>query len=488
MRPPVTTFVTAFLNLHEDRSKDKSPETCFRFFGKLAATGIPIHAFVDPSYHHLLPPLPPTVTVVPLSLEDLEIAKAVQQAQVKSPIKIPQTATPHHDTLAFHTLINAKPELVSQVAKSGLYSTPQYAWIDFSIFHVLKDEEQAYHQLLYLAHTLFRPGVYLPGCWGLGTHADSLLTQVNWRFCGGFFLGDRASLEEFRVAAAQQVEAVLAAGHFVWEVNVWHRAELAGWRSQWYYGDHNNTILDLPASNIHVVAALTTIPPRLSIATKAAVESVRAQVSDVFLCCPAEYRRFGARPPTSINGVHVISGEDMGPATKYLGPAGADAVPAGAWILTIDDDQEYAADLVSKMLSVVRPGRPLGVYQNHYESIKAKTSGGLIHGYVGNLMPHALTDALPEFPLPEEAHFVDDQWMSAYCFRQGIPIYPTPLEQYGQIFRVLQNGHEKLGEASLSGLGNRDEKVRVLERSLGIRFVEGARWRVEEAPVTPPQN
>lgn len=478
MRPPVTTFVTAFLNLHEDRTKDKSPATCFSLFAKLAATGIPLHAYIDPAYQPFLPPLPSTVTVEPLRLKDLEVYKTVAAAPI--PLQIPQTATPHHDTLNFHILMNAKPELVCRAAKQG--KTPQYAWIDFSIFHVLQDEAAAVRQLTFLAHTRFRPGVYLPGCWGHRAGADQILSAVNWRFCGGFFLGDIPPLEEFHTKATEQIQSLVAAGRFAWEVNVWHLAEMAGWRPIWFRGDHNNTILHLPAAYIYVVAALTTIPPRLATSTPAAISSVRDQVQDVFLCCPQVYRRFGAGPPASIPGVHVITGEDWGPATKYIGPAVSDAVPVGAWILTIDDDQEYAPSLVERMLSAVEPDRPLGVYQNHYGPIQAKTSGGLIHGYVGNLIPHALTDALPAFPLPEEARFVDDQWMSIYCFRQGIPIYPTPLQGYHEIFRVLQNGHEKLGEAALSDLGNRDSKVAALEREMGVRFVEGARWRIEGCP------
>lgn len=44
----ITTFVTGFFDLREDRSKDKSPEVCFSLFRELASSGVPIHAFVDP--------------------------------------------------------------------------------------------------------------------------------------------------------------------------------------------------------------------------------------------------------------------------------------------------------------------------------------------------------------------------------------------------------------------------------------------------------
>ncbi len=96
-------------------------------------------------------------------------------------------------------------------------------------------------------------------------------------------------------------------------------------------------------------------------------------------------------------------------------------------------------------------------------------------------MPTALTEGLRSFQLPAAARYVDDQWMSIYCFKHDIPIRQTVLEHYPQIFAVLQNGHEKLGEASLSGMGNRDEKVREVAEHFGVMFVPGCRSMIVDA-------
>jgi hypothetical protein len=155
--------------------------------------------------------------------------------------------------------------------------------------------------------------------------------------------------------------------------------------------------------------------------------------------------------------------EDYGPATKYLGPA---QLP-DSWVFVCDDDQEYQADLVCKMKNRIKE---LGIYQNHYANISKKTSGGFIHGYVGNLLHTSLLKKLPEFPLPDCARFVDDQWMSIYCFKENIKIFPTAVESYSDIFKVLDNNHEKLGTASLSGLNNRDKKIEELEQMFNVKF------------------
>lgn len=474
---PVTTFVTAFFDLREDRAKDKSPERCFRLFQDLANTGIPIHAFVSRSYQAMLPALPPTTAVEWLELEDLRTYSMISAA---TSLTIPSTATPHHDTKHFHCIMNAKPELVARVAQSGLYSTPQYAWIDFSIFHIVKQAAATVQQLFLLAHTRFKPGIHIPGCWQRGQHADTLFRAVNWRFCGGFFLGDVASLKDFYTKTAATLKAVLAQQTLVWEVNVWHRLELTGaWVPQWYYAGHDDSMFRIPMSRAYVVACLTTIPSRLPEDCRKAIDSVIHQVDEVLLGLPTTYRRFGPTPalpawflePPYLQKVRRVALPDSGPATKYLV---SEAAPAGAWILTIDDDQVYAPHLVTSMLGAVGS---LAVYQNHYGPIQQKTSGGLIHGYVGNLAPKALLAGLASFPLPEAARFVDDQWLSIVCFKRGIPILPTPLEHYSQIYGALQNGHELLGRDSLSGLNNREEKVKELEKEFQVRFGPEEKWK-----------
>jgi hypothetical protein len=113
------------------------------------------------------------------------------------------------------------------------------------------------------------------------------------------------------------------------------------------------------------------------------------------------------------------------------------------------------------------------VYQNHYDSILQKTSGGLIHGYVGLLVHGSLLEGLKAFPLPEAAYFVDDQWMSIYCFLNGIAIHKTKAEHYVSIFETLDGWHEKIGEASLAGLHNREAMVAALAESFGVRFEGG---------------
>jgi len=219
------------------------------------------------------------------------------------------------------------------------------------------------------------------------------------------------------------------------------------------------------------VASLTTIPPR-SAACRLALDSLIPQVEHVYLSVARDYKRFGAwEPPAYLqeepykSSVTVVTGEDKGPATKYVGALAV--IPADHWVFVCDDDQEYHHTLLLRMKNSIQG---LGVYQNHYDSIVEKTSGGLIHGYVGLLVHESLLQGLRTFPLPEAAYFVDDQWMSIYCFLNGIAIHKTKAEQYISIFGALDGLHEKIGEASLAGLHNRDPMVAALATEFGVIF------------------
>jgi len=489
---PITTFVTAFLDLREDRSKDKSFERCFDLFDQLASSGIPLHLFLSRSFEAVYKPKP-NVVVEWLELEDLATYKEVvaAEAALGAPMALPIQRTPHHDTRNFMILMNAKAEFVARAAAHERWAdVPQFAWIDFSICHVFRDPAASLAYLRLLAQTRLRaPVLAFPGCWYRGAHFDNLFGGINWRFCGGFFIGDRASVENFGALYRREFPLVLAnIKKLTWEVNMWSYFEcVAGgaWRPHWFAGDHNDSIVRVPQTLFHVVASLTTIPPRLAAGDcRKAIDSLLDQVDRVYLAVPLAYDRFPgevelppwlADPegPYAEKVVVVRPSQDSGPATKYLGGLGS--IPAGSWIFFCDDDQEYAGGLVTQMLG--RVGQ-LAVYQNHCEHIRLKTSGGLVHGYVGNLAPVAVLDGLTGHPLPPAARFVDDQWMSIYCHKRSVPVLPSGVEEYRHIFAVLDGWHEKLGVASLSEMGNRDSKVAEIAAAFGVRFA--ARGVIED--------
>jgi hypothetical protein len=476
-----TVFVSAFLNLYEDRSKDKSADTCFAHFASLADTGIDLHIFLSPCYEELYQRLigpRPNVQVEYLEYTDLDTYKELQDVSYT----LPKVRTDYHDTAKFMILMNSKVELVSRVAKKHRATggpVTHYAWIDFSIFHIFHGADTpAYIKML--GSSALKDGLYIPGCWGPGLPS---FAAVCWRFCGGLFIGDAASIDSFYQAYRTYFKEIVITEGLAWEVNVWAWLEYHKKITvNWIWGYHNDTIVRAPTA-IRVVASLTTIPPRAD-ALRLTLDSLMPQVDHTYVSICPKYKRFGAwtTPPyleeePYRSKVTFVITEDKGPATKYVGAL--DHIPKDTWVFVCDDDQEYHPGLIARMRASITC---LGVFQNHYHGIQKKTSGGLIHGYVGLLVHASLLQGLREFPLPAAAQFVDDQWMSIYCHLNNIPIMNTGAECYKDIYSVLHGAHEKIGAASLAALQNRDEMVAALACSFGVSFNSSARWKVETAP------
>lgn len=508
---PTITFVTALIDLNEDRSKDKSPETRISLFKKLAEAGLSICLYVSSTYEKIGKELVNEFTNVKLmkitNLEDTETYKIVNDLKPS----LPFVRTDYHDTRNFLILMNSKVEFVYNATLVNPFKTDYFAWIDFSICHVITDLDKPNNilsRLYFIANSklnelniMDQEMVLFPSCWDKeksSQNMNTISTNVNWRFCGGFFIGNKYSIKEFYLLTLLKLPEFIkhtGTNILAWEVNFWawlehhdynHSKNNASENSKNinfeinnYTADHNNSILEIPLSYINIVASLTSIPSRIN-KCKLVIDSLINQVNHIYLNLCFEYKRFGKFDIlTSIpdflieepykSKVTITYGKDDGPATKYLGALSY--IQQSQWIFFCDDDQEYHPYLISTMLNAVNN---IGVYQNRYNIVK-KGSGGIIHGYFGNLIYRSLLNNLNVFPLPENAKFVDDQWMSIYCFLQNINIYPTGVEDYIHIFSVLENGYEKIGLDSLASLCNREEKIKELEKYYNVKFINNGK-------------
>lgn len=456
------TFVTAFLKIKENEAKDRPFTLNLGFFTKLVSTGIRLHIFITED-------LLPLVSAVPgvekcilelIKFDDLECYQTRKQS-------LPASRTDGHDTGGFLVVQNAKIEIVKRAIDSGKHQTNYFSWIDFSIFHVISEVEAGVKYLRMLGSSkLAFKGVVLPGCHPiLPFTAD----RVMWRFCGGFFLGDKDSIIDMYHKHRKVYQAL---DKLTWEVNVWAKMELEeGWKPIWFLADHNDSMIRIPHPCFYRCASLTTIPSRFPQLTTM-INSLINQVNQIFIYIPEQYQRFPDYPVDQElsklqfdRRVTVVRGPDQGSASKYLG--NLSVIPDGAWILFCDDDQEYHSNLLNNMLYSVKE---IGCYQNRYHTICRDTSGGLIHSFVGNLMSKNCLSSLTSFDLPEITQMIGDQWMSVYCHKFKVPILATRLENYCDIFSVLEQGREKWGPDSLSAIGNRPMLVKELERHFNIRF------------------
>ena len=297
--PPTVTFVTAFLDLNEDRSKDRTPETRISLFKHIADSGVAICLFVSSTYEYIGTKFAneyKNVKLMPvINIEDLETYKLIKSY---NPI-LPITKTDYHDTLNFMILNNSKSEFLYNVTLANPFNTSHFAWIDFSICHVIKNIEHFKSNLHLFGYSNLKDTMLVfPSCWSLEKSKElinNITMSVNWRFCGGFFIGDKISIQNMHFLMLQQLPNFIihtGTNIIVWEVNVWAWLEInCNWKINYYSANHDDTILHIPKEYISVVASLTSIPSRFK-ECKFVIDSIINQVDYIYLNLCNEYIRF----------------------------------------------------------------------------------------------------------------------------------------------------------------------------------------------------
>lgn len=201
-----TTFVTAFF---APTTAYRSTDAYFDHFAKLAQSGIPILLFLDPLYTHRT--FPSNVSVIPMSLNT---------SWLPEDIELPSGRNLQKDTRDYFCIQLQKLTLLNLARAATM--TPFLAWIDFGVFHMMKDTEDAQQLLQYIAQCEFpRDKILAPGCWPAGHYA--IWQYPLWRFCGTFLLGHR---DLFEHAQHRQMELVYhSLPRITWEINYWIQME-----------------------------------------------------------------------------------------------------------------------------------------------------------------------------------------------------------------------------------------------------------------------
>jgi len=245
-----TLFVTALLDLGVDDPAVKGPAARLAHFRRLAETGIPLVVFASAVYKAAIEEICGDHTNVRIQrvveLEELPVyAECVKYRDA-----LPLVRTEAKDTVAFLTLMNAKTDFVEEVARTT--SFPQVAWIDFNVWHVVRDAAATSKKLQEIATSrLPTEFVSIPGCWEKTAAATVPWDRICWRFCGGFFVGSKEAVVAFAVKAREALPRLLAErGGLTWEVNVWAALEQElgdNGLLTWYKADHNDTLFDVSA-------------------------------------------------------------------------------------------------------------------------------------------------------------------------------------------------------------------------------------------------
>ena len=285
MLEPSITFVSAFIDLNEERVKDRTHETRIKLFKQLADSGISICLYVSSTYENIGKELENEYTNVKLmpiiNLEDLKTYKLIKSFNPD----LPKNRCHYKDTLNYMILQNAKSEYVYNAILINPYNTEHFAWIDFSICHVLSDTNiittettdtvTITNKILDKLYTFSNSKIKLntvlfPSCFSKEKskyYIDILSSHIVWRFCGGFFVGNKDSLVNMyflmllelpnfikninSVSSNTDSTAIIS-----WEVNVWMWLEQkCNWLIDSYQADHNSSMLEVPTKYYEIEQA-----------------------------------------------------------------------------------------------------------------------------------------------------------------------------------------------------------------------------------------
>lgn len=224
-------LVTSFIK-QENGNTTHSVEKYFHHFKRLRkSTQSNIILFLDESISPDLFKCDNTL-VIPTSISQLESYSIINSCP--SPI-INFADNPNKNTKDFHIIMNSKTEFMNRALE--LTKDEQLAWVDFGIGHIISDEN-SFKKLDNIAD--LGEGIAIPGCWAQKTN---IVNYPAWRFCGGFFAGDRWSIKKMHDLSTVVLKETLP--QVTWEVNIWSIMESKyNFKFNWYAADHNDSIFN----------------------------------------------------------------------------------------------------------------------------------------------------------------------------------------------------------------------------------------------------
>ena len=251
----MTTFVTSFINVNNN--EEKTIHWRIDKFMELVRSGIQLCVYIDSSLSERIKEKTLNFSNVKImQMVLLKETKMYQFCQNIDILQLPFTNNIAKDTMDYLILINSKVEFMYDAINKNPWKSDFFAWIDFSIYHVFNNIPLCninLHQIQHYSKKELKNDetfLLIPGCLRRITKDEThfIIGQVYWRFCGGFFFGNKKSITKLYNHQIEYFPIFLTLYNtLVWEVNFWAWLEMyTEWKPIWYQADHNDSIIQLP--------------------------------------------------------------------------------------------------------------------------------------------------------------------------------------------------------------------------------------------------
>ena len=229
-----TTFVSALLtNINGYRSIEKYIE----YGKKLIALPINKVIFMERAIHaeHFSDENRENTTFIFIEKKDLYLYQYVDQITDF----FPNTDNPEKDTLEYMFVQCNKTEWLREAIDRNPYGskgpkdpTNNFVWIDFGIWHMIRDDQVFTDACMKIANEPFSSkgtvGSLGPltkvriACGNSQSDFTNLHKTISWFFLGSIFGGDRDSLLKFANSVKNKcIETIQEHKTIMWEINVW---------------------------------------------------------------------------------------------------------------------------------------------------------------------------------------------------------------------------------------------------------------------------
>ena len=249
------TFVSAYYNIYDGSPPlQRTDEWRLNHFRSIAETGILICLYVSPDNRDgiqtFIQDFPNVILMDSIPLEETWVGKYCSEIEYS----LPSNRNVSKDTPAYLQLQNSKTCFVLDAIQKNPWNTEHFAWIDFNVAHIFNNANACKKQLQMLSHINNpTPFLTIPGCWPKWNEHEQhhFLENIHWRFCGGFFMGDKNTMQTFCELTQTYFHTFLETKRkLLWEVNVWAwmetQTDLGKLNFHWFSGNHDDHLFQVP--------------------------------------------------------------------------------------------------------------------------------------------------------------------------------------------------------------------------------------------------
>lgn len=248
------TFVTSYLKIYESEYDfAKTFQKRLDLFMKLVDLNINICIFTSPEFENTFVEIAKNNSNVKLlevlNINELECSKLGNENQ--NLLVLPEIRSHIKDHVNYMYLMHSKVEFIKKTIDINPFNSSIFCWFDFSLPYIFKNIDDSLSLIKKYSFQNFinEPFLVVPGCWNFKVNDINILNNsIAWRFCGGFFMGDKQTLLNFYdVSISHYVEFLNLTKKIVWEVNYWAWLESNCYINPiWYNADHNDSIINIP--------------------------------------------------------------------------------------------------------------------------------------------------------------------------------------------------------------------------------------------------